>query len=264
MRVQPVVIKVGGSVLETLHSSFFQDCGHLLKKGFHPVVVHGGGPEISRLQERLGLTPQFCDGLRVTDDQGLKVAEMVLAGSVNKQLAAMFQTAGFSALGLSGVDGGLLSVRQKDPKLGWVGEVSSVCPAVLYDLIDRGWIPIVASLGMDSWGQRYNVNADSVAGAIAQALSAERLFMVTDVPGIMKGDRVLSQVTPTEVQTMIQKGIIQGGMVPKVKAALEAVETAVHEVVIVDGSASGCLMNTGTRIRKEVKTHGLISHLSAE
>lgn len=271
MGLRPVVIKIGGSVLEGLHPSFFQECGQLLEQGLHPVVVHGGGPEISRVQKGFGLSARFVDGLRVTDDEGLKVVEMVLAGRVNKALTARFQASGVSAVGISGVDGGLLEVEQKDPALGWVGEVTTVNPGLLHSLLQTGWIPVVASLGIDFSGKRYNVNADTAAGAIARELAAERLILVTDVPGILKGEgsarQVLSQVTPKEVREMIHSGEIVGGMIPKVMAALTGLDAVADGVIITDGNTPGCLSGktgAGTQIVKEVAQDGAVPHLSAK
>ncbi|SDC94507.1 N-acetylglutamate kinase [Melghirimyces thermohalophilus] len=266
MGFQPAVIKLGGSVLERLHPSFFQGCGQLMEEGIHPVIVHGGGPEISRVQQRLGFTARFVDGLRVTDDSGMKTVEMVLAGRVNKRLVADLQAAGHAAVGLSGVDGGLLEVKQRTPALGWVGDITAVRPRLLVDLMNAGWIPVVASLGADPAGQRYNVNADTAAGAITRALKAERLIMVTDVPGIHKGDgkKVLPRVTPAEIQQMIQEETITGGMIPKVEAALEGLTGSVDEVIVTDGSQSDCLTQKGTRIVKEVATSGPVSDICAK
>ncbi|PTX59683.1 N-acetylglutamate kinase [Melghirimyces profundicolus] len=265
MRLWPVVIKAGGSVLERLHPSFFQELKNGMKSAGPPVIVHGGGPEISRLQKRLGLKTRFVKGLRVTDDEGLKAAEMVLAGTVNKGLTARLRAAGLPAVGLSGVDGALLEVKPKDPSLGWVGEVTEVHPGILFDLLKSGWIPVVASLGVDAEGRRYNVNADTAAGAVARALSARKLVMVTDVPGIRTEgatSRNLPSATPSEVREMVENGTIRGGMIPKVDAALAGLDSGVEEVIIADGSAPGALSGAGTRIRKEVEPLGAVSHLS--
>lgn len=269
MGFRPLVIKIGGSVLENLHPSFFRECGQLMEQGIHPVVIHGGGPEISRVQKRWGLSARFVDGLRITDDEGLKVVEMVLAGRINKSLTARFCASRASAVGISGVDGGLLEVEQKDPALGWVGEVTAVHPRLLYSLWESGWIPVVASLGLDGSGNRYNVNADTAAGAIARELAAERLILVTDVPGIWKREgnsrKLLSRVTPEEVREMIQSGEIVGGMIPKVRAALTGLETAAGGVLITDGSIPGCLGGEmGTRIVKEATTDDVVPHLSTK
>ncbi|MGF7087443.1 acetylglutamate kinase [Kroppenstedtia sanguinis] len=269
MDFRPLVIKIGGSVLERLHSSFFQECGQLMEQGYHPVVIHGGGPEISRIQKRLGLSARFVDGLRMTDDEGLKVVEMVLAGRINKSLTARFWASQISVVGISGADGGLLQVKPKDPALGWVGEVTAVHPRLLYSLWESGWIPVVASLGLDNSGNRYNVNADTAAGAIAQELAAERLILVTDVPGIWKREgeikKFLSQVTPEQVQKMIQSGEIAGGMIPKVRAALAGLEATRRGVLITDGSIPGCLgSETGTRIVKEATSDDVVPHLSTK
>ncbi|MFC4077434.1 acetylglutamate kinase [Salinithrix halophila] len=269
--MKKVVIKIGGSVQERLSSSFFRDCANLVSRGWRSVIVHGGGPAINRWQGRMGFSPSFVNGLRVTDDTGLEVVEMVLAGTVNKSLVSRLEQAGASAVGLSGVDGGLIRVSQKDPALGWVGEVETVRPAVLRTLLEGGWLPVIASLGTDGAGCRYNVNADTAAGAIAGAIGAEYLVLVTDVPGIRTGDeRVLKSITPGQIEKMVAKGEIHGGMIPKVEAAVAGL-SQVKEVVILDGCSPGCLsmengfLSGGTRIvTEEGMCDGAFSDVSAQ
>lgn len=265
-----VVIKAGGSVLERLHSTFFSGCASLRAAGVQVVIVHGGGPMIGRMQQKLGLTPQFVNGLRVTDDDSLEVVQMVLAGLLNKQLVTALEQSGAPAFGLSGVDRKLIQVIPKDPSLGWVGEVDSVKAEVLHPLLSSGWIPVIASIGRDEEGHHYNVNADTAAAAIAQSLQAEQLWMVTDVPGIMadangKGP-VLPLLTPNRVRSMLADGRINGGMIPKVEAALNGLAGSVQEVVILDGGAPLSRFDgqtgQGTIIRREeAKVDGVVSHL---
>ncbi|MDR6225581.1 acetylglutamate kinase [Desmospora profundinema] len=272
MNGNTVVIKAGGSVLKRLHPTFFSGCASLLAKGIRVVIVHGGGPEIGRVQQKWGLSPQFVNGLRVTDDEGLEVVQMVLAGLVNKRLVTALEQSGALAFGLSGVDRQLIRVRRKDPSLGWVGEVDSVRAEVLHPLLQAGWIPVIASLGRDEAGHHYNVNADTAAAAIARSLGADRLWMVTDVPGIRtdaegKGP-VLPLLTPDRVRSMMADGSIAGGMIPKAEAALNGLEGSIQEVGIIDGSApfslAGGQIAAGTVIRREeAKQDGVISHLSS-
>lgn len=273
MKGQPVVIKIGGSVLDQLHPDFFQECVQLRQEGCHPVVVHGGGPSINRLQERLGMKPVFQEGLRVTDDDDLELVEMVLAGRINKRLVTRLEQVGGEAVGVSGVDRNLIQVRKKSPALGWVGEVEKVNLSFLQALIRQGWIPVVASIGVDSHGQHYNINADTVAGALAQELQAEKMILVTDVPGIrtdtQKTGTVLSHVSVAQVKNMVKTGVIHGGMVPKVMAAVSGLQASVQEVVILDGRSPGSLSlysnkeRAGTRIGlKEEEGYDTVSNLS--
>lgn len=273
MKGQPVVIKIGGSVLDQLHPDFFQECVQLRQKGCHPVIVHGGGPLINRLQKRLGMEPVFREGLRVTDDDDLELVEMVLAGRINKHLVTRLEQAGGEAVGVSGVDRNLIQVRKKSPALGWVGEVERVNLSFLQALIRQGWIPVVASIGVDRHGQHYNINADTVAGAVAQGLQAEKMFLVTDVPGIrtdtQKAGTVLSHVSVAQVENMVKTGAIHGGMIPKVMAAVSGLRASVREVVILDGRSPGSLSlypkkeGPGTRIGlKEEEGYDTVSYLS--
>jgi acetylglutamate kinase len=236
-----MVIKIGGSVMDLLHPSFFSTCVSLLERGWQPVIVHGGGPWINRWLEKTGIAPRFVDGLRVTDADTLEVVEMVLAGVINKHLVSQFTQAGARAIGISGIDGELIRVKQRDPSLGYVGDVTEVNPIMLQGLLDQGWLPVVASLGVDATGQHYNVNADHAAGAIAQALKAHTLALVTDVPGIWKVEngekRVLRHVTPEQIDDMIADGTIAGGMIPKVTAGMRCLGGEVERVMIVDGRA---------------------------
>ncbi|MGQ9683547.1 MAG: acetylglutamate kinase [Anaerolineae bacterium] len=247
-----VVLKIGGNEIddERFLADLADAVGALRAKAA-PVLVHGGGKEIARLQEALGLQPRFVEGLRVTDEASLAVAEMVLSGAVNKRLAALLVARGIPAVGLSGVDGGLLRVRRlQHPSgdLGWVGEVAEVQPQLMQLLLSRGVVPVVSpiSLGLD--GRRYNVNADHAAMALAKALGARSLTFVTNVPGVLRDGRVVARLTPGEVEQWIADGVIGGGMVPKVRAALQVVAAGVPEACIVD--LAGLAAGGGTRFAR--------------
>lgn len=253
---QTIVIKLGGSLLDTLPASFFVECVALQQAGVQVVLVHGGGPRINAYMKQLDLKAKFVGGLRVTDEAVLELAEMVLGGSVNKKIVSQLELAGGAAIGISGVDRGLLQVRHLDSALGFVGEIERVKTDVLHDLCSLGWIPVIASLGVDAHGQHFNINADTAAGAVAKALAAEQLVMVTDVPGILQDDgqgkRVINCITTTQIEQLIAEGTIHGGMIPKVRAAAASVSDGVKTVCIVDGNAKGVLCGAagtvGTRI----------------
>lgn len=269
--VLSVVIKIGGSVLDRLHPSFYKACVSLQKQGVRVAVVHGGGPVINRMLEQSGIRPTFVRGLRVTDAKTLKWVQMALAGLVNKDLVTKLEASGAAAVGISGVDRRLLRVKQKDPSLGYVGEVIDVETDLLNVLLEKGWMPVIASLGVDDAGQIYNVNADTAAGAVARALGAARMVMVTDVPGIYaspeKKEEVLETVTPSRVRALIQSGKISGGMIPKVSAALSCLQGPVREVFIVDGGKPISSDETevdgwkGTRIVQEEGAKHAVSYI---
>lgn len=250
-----IVIKYGGSTLAASDEidATVRDIIALRESGYTPVIVHGGGKAITHLLHQLGQEAVFRDGLRVTDATTLAAAEMVLCGSVNKQLVAAFGAQGCPAVGISGVDGGLLHVKRKSHPagdIGFVGEVVAVRPAVIEALVQAGFLPVIAPIGSDATGQRYNVNADSAAGAIAGALGAETLVMLTDVPGLLQdtptGRDVLPAVTPAEIAALLADGTIAGGMVPKVEACLTALEAGAQQVQIVDR----LLVASGTWVKK--------------
>lgn len=235
------VIKYGGAAMirDDLKDAFAEDIVLLKAAGLQPVVVHGGGPEISRTLERLGEKTRFVDGIRVTDPSSMKVVEMVLTGSVNTDVVTCIHRFGGQAMGLSGKDGALLTARKLKPvsglDLGMVGEVAQVRAEVLHMLLERGYIPVISPIGVDKHGTTYNINADNVACEVAVALKAEKLIFLTDVPGILNGDAIISRTTPTDIQRLIQEGIIKGGMVPKVTAILSAVGRGVQSAHIIDG-----------------------------
>ncbi|ASS76796.1 acetylglutamate kinase [Tumebacillus algifaecis] len=243
-----VVIKYGGSSIEPDSGAIdpvILDIIWLKQVGLFPVVVHGGGKAITRLLERLGHQAQFVDGLRVTDETTLEAVEMVLGGLVNQQLVAAFNAGGCKAAGLTGVDGGLLSARQKTHPLGdlgRVGEVQAVNTDLIHALLQNGFLPVIAPLGSDEHGARYNINADSAAGAIAAALGAEKLILLTDVPGILKEGQVINQVSSDDVHSLIEDGTIAGGMVPKVEACLAGLAGGAKQVHILNGKDPHALL----------------------
>lgn len=254
------VMKCGGSTLAALPDSFFEDLKDLQQKGVSPVIVHGGGPAISGNLEKLGIETEFVNGLRKTTEDVLDVVEMVLAGTINKQIVRRIQSVGGAAIGLSGSDGGLIEAKPviNHAEVGWVGDVTHVKSSILSGVLDMGYMPVVAPIGVDESGQRYNINADTAAGAVASHMGVNRMIVVTDVPGILKGTgsekRVLPTVTVQEVEDMIGTGEIYGGMIPKVRAAISCIHGKVSEVVIVDGSEPNVLSRVlegeilGTRI----------------
>jgi acetylglutamate kinase len=258
-----VVIKCGGSTLEQLPDTFYSDIVSLQKSGTVPVIVHGGGPAISKVLNQMGIEPNFIDGLRVTDEQTLQVAQMVLIGQTNKQIVGRIQQAGGRSVGISGIDGSTIQVIQGPEHLGFVGIVEKVDPFVIEALCTAGCIPVIAPIGVDQAGQFYNVNADTAAGAVAGALGVTRLMMVTDVPGVLRETDGVRELIPelneSQIKQLIQDGIIYGGMIPKVTAALDALGQQVEEVVIVSGYEPGILLEAanggkaGTKIIKEGK-----------
>ena len=246
-----VVVKYGGHAMgdEKLALTFGRDIALLKQVGVNPVVVHGGGPQINAMLQRLAIQSSFIDGLRVTDAAMVEVVEMVLAGTVNKHVAGLINQAGALAVGICGKDGGLIRARKltrtvRDPDshieraldLGFVGEPESVDVRVIHALTGAGLIPVIAPVGMGEDGQTYNINADTVAGAIAGALGARRLLMLTDVAGVLDRDRTLiSEMTIADVEARVADGTITGGMIPKVENCVDAVRRGVKGAVILDG-----------------------------
>lgn len=254
------VIKCGGSTLSALPEAFYEDMSKLQAQGTVPVIVHGGGPAISSMLDKLGVETEFVEGLRRTDESVLDVVEMVLCGQINKQIVRRIQKAGGRAVGICGEDAGMIEARPvpNSEAVGYVGEVVTVQPELVEGLIGLGFIPVVAPLAMDRAAQRYNVNADTAAGAVASHLGAERMIVVTDVAGILKEvngrKQVLPSVTVEEIHRMIESGDIYGGMIPKVRAAMQCIQGSMQEVLIVDGSEPNVLLRAmsgeaiGTRI----------------
>jgi acetylglutamate kinase len=235
-----IVIKYGGSAMEdeALKSSFARDVVLMKLVGLNPVIVHGGGPQIDELLARLGKGREFIDGMRVTDAETMKVVEMVLGGSVNKEIVALINQHGGRAIGVTGKDDGLIRARKlagrKD--LGFVGEVAAVRPEVIRHLEDGGFIPVIAPIGIDEEGQSYNINADLVAGKIATVLKAEKLILLTNTAGVLDASgKVLTGMTYQQVDELIAGGVITGGMLPKIGTALDAVKSGVKSAHIIDG-----------------------------
>ncbi len=247
--MQPLVIKCGGSVLEQLPESFYQNIVQLRESGeWQPVIVHGGGPLISSLLKKLEIPVQFVDGLRVTTEDVLDVVEMVLSGSVNKHIVRKLTQAGGKAVGISGVDGPILQAKpvSETGRLGFVGDVEQVHHEWLQQISAKGGIPVLSPLGIDASGQRYNINADTAASAVARALGAKLCF-VSDIQGIYTdpndADTVLPELTKEHAQQLIEEQVITGGMIPKVQAALEALNEDVAEAVIINGMAENQLLS---------------------
>lgn len=241
------VMKCGGSTLAELPDSFFGDLVKLQENGVQPVIVHGGGPAISENLGKLGIESKFVNGLRHTSEEVLDVVEMVLSGSINKMIVRRIAKSGGKALGLSGVDGGLLQAKPvaASHEVGLVGEVTGVNADLVAGVLNLGYMPVIAPVGAGPDGQRYNINADTAAGAVASELGVSRMIVVTDVPGIMKtvnGEkRVLETITVQQIEDMILSGEIYGGMIPKVRAAVDCISGKVKEVVIVNGAEPGVL-----------------------
>lgn len=234
-----IVFKCGGSSVDELSETFFQNIRALQRIGKKPVIVHGGGPAIEKLLSELEIDYSFIDGLRQTTDEMMDIVEMVLSGKVNPALTRKFNTHGIQAIGLSGSDGHLLKAEAIDEeKYGQVGQLTEVDTTVIDQLLKAGIVPIISPVAIDEKQQRLNVNADTAAGAIASALQAEKLMLVTDVPGILKDGMLIETVTTVEIQKMITDGTIYGGMIPKVKAAMKGLQGNVEEVMIVNGKKS--------------------------
>jgi acetylglutamate kinase len=258
-----IVVKYGGHAMgeEHLANMFGRDIALLKQVGMNPVVVHGGGPQINAMLKRLAITSTFVDGLRVTDQSMVEVVEMVLAGTVNKMVAGLINKAGALAVGICGKDGGLIRARKLsrtvvDPgsqierilDLGFVGEPEHVDVRVIHALTGAGLIPVIAPVGMGDDGQTYNINADTVAGAVAGALGASRLLMLTDVAGVLDNNKVLiPEMTVADVEAGIASGMISGGMIPKVENCVDAVKRGVKGAVILDGrQPHACLLELFT------------------
>jgi len=236
-----VVIKYGGASMvdPALARSWAREVVLLEHVGIHPIVVHGGGPALTKTLARMGLETTFVDGHRVTTAESAEVAEMVLSGRVNKQVVSLLNRAGAKAVGLSGTDAGMVRVARHRPDgrdIGFVGLVEEVNPAPLRLLVDQGYVPVLSSTAADATGQPYNINADLVAGAVAQAVGATKLIFLTDVPGIRHEGRLVRRTTPAGARRMLESGVAEGGMLPKLEAALTALEAGVQRVHLVDGT----------------------------
>ena len=236
-----VVIKYGGNAMinEQLKQQVMEDIVLLWLIGVKVVLVHGGGPEISELMDRLGKKPEFVDGLRVTDKETVDIVQMVLAGKVNKTLVNLLEMKGGKAMGISGMDGCLIEAQVKDERLGYVGKIINVNIEPITDLLEKGYIPVVSTIGCDKEGNAYNINGDTAAAFIAGALGAERLIMMTDIDGILR-DRhdpstLIPNVTIDDIKNLCDEGVISGGMIPKVDCCVEAIHKGVKNVIIMDG-----------------------------
>ena len=245
-----IVVKYGGSAMsnEELQKNVIKDVTLLKLVGFKPIIVHGGGKEISRWVGKVGMEPRFVNGLRVTDADTMEVAEMVL-GKVNKSLVTMVQELGVKAVGISGKDGGLLTVEKKlsgGEDIGFVGEITNVDPKVLYDLLEKDFLPIVAPIGMDDKFQTYNINADDAACAIAKAVGADKLVFLTDIEGLYRDiddkSSFISRLTAGQAEELIAGGFIGGGMLPKLTNCTTAIRSGVNRVHILDGRIPHCLL----------------------
>lgn len=245
-----IVVKYGGSAMvdEALKRQVIEDVTLLKLVGFKPIIVHGGGKEISSMAERVGKEAKFVNGLRVTDEETLEIAEMVL-GKVNKSLVQLVESLGVRAIGISGKDGGLLTVKKKlagGEDIGYVGEVTNVNAQILYDLLEKDFLPIVCPIGLDDTFHSYNINADDAACAIASAMKAEKLAFLTDIEGVYKdpSDRstLISELPVQEAAELLGSGYIGGGMLPKLQNCIDAIENGVSRVHILDGRIPHCLL----------------------
>ena len=271
-----VVVKYGGNALAGASEAdalalFAEDIVLMRLVGLKPVVVHGGGPQISALMTRLGKTTEFRDGLRVTDAETVDIARMVLSGQVNPQIVAAINVHGRFAVGVSGEDATLITASAKDPELGFVGDVEKINPGILQRLLDDEFVPVVATIGVDASGQAYNINADTVAGAIAEALGAEKLVYLTDIEGLRRivtdAESLIRQTTPDELDQLMNDGTIAGGMIPKVESCVHAVRNGVKRAHILDGRIPHVLLlelftdsGIGTMVEaKKFTTPGVVS-----
>ena len=263
-----IVVKYGGSAMvdENLKKRVIEDVTLLKLVGFKPIIVHGGGKEISRWVSKVGMEPKFINGLRVTDEPTMELAEMVL-GKVNKELVQMVESLGVRAIGLSGKDGGLLNVTKKysnGEDIGYVGEIQKVNADILWDLLDKDFLPIVCPIGLDDSFHTYNINADDAACAIARAMNAEKLAFLTDIEGVYKDPKdpstLISELNVSDGKKLMEEGYIGGGMLPKIQNCIDAIENGVSRVHILDGRIPHCLLleiftnkGIGTAIKNDVE-----------
>ena len=236
-----LVVKYGGNAMtsEKLKNSVAQDIVLLNLIGVRVVLIHGGGPEITEMLTRMGKETQFVDGLRVTDRETVDVAQMVLAGRINKNLVNLLECCGGSAIGLSGIDGHMIKAEVRDERLGYVGKVTKIDPKPVLDVLEKGYIPVISTLGCDDEGNVYNINADTAAAKIAAALGAEGLITLTDIAGILQDkddpSTLISHIGVKDTERLIKEGVIVGGMIPKVECCAQAVRDGVRRVFIIDG-----------------------------
>ena len=243
-----VVVKYGGNAMinEELKQQVMEDIVLLWLIGVKVVLVHGGGPEITDMMKKLGKKSEFVDGLRVTDEETIEIVQMVLTGKVNKSLVNLLEMKGGNAIGLSGTDARLIEASMKDERLGFVGDVTRINIDPVLGLLERGYIPVISTIGCDKEGNVYNINGDTAAAHIAGALEAERLIMMTDIDGILEDmddpDTLIPELTISEAQMLYERGIISGGMIPKVDCCIDAINNGVKNVVILDGRISHSIL----------------------
>jgi len=236
-----IVVKYGGNAMinEQLKEQVMEDIALLWLIGVKVVLVHGGGPEINEMMDKLGKKPEFVEGLRVTDKETVDIVQMVLAGKVNKSLVTLLTMKGGHAVGLSGIDGGLIEAVTKDERLGYVGKITKIRPQPITDLLEKHYIPVISTVATDRHGNVYNINGDTAAAYIAGALGAERLLMMTDIAGILRDkddpSSLIPELTVSEAKNLYSEGVISGGMIPKVDCCIKALEEGVKNVTILDG-----------------------------
>ena len=245
---QIVVVKYGGNAMinEQLKQQVMEDIVLLWLIGVKVVLVHGGGPEISEMMNLLGKKPEFVDGLRVTDKETVDIVQMVLAGKVNKTLVNLLEMKGGKAMGISGMDGRLIEAKMKDERLGYVGKIVDVNIRPIQDLLEKGYIPVVSTIGCDREGNAYNINGDTAAAFIAGALEAENLIMMTDIAGVLRDkddpSTLIPRITVSEAAHLKEEGIVSGGRIPKVDCCVEAIQKGVKKVIIMDGRISHSIL----------------------
>ena len=247
-RGKVVVIKYGGNAMVSaeLKNQVMEDIALLHMIGVQVVLLHGGGPEINYGLKKIGKEPQFVGGLRVTDEETIDVVQMVLAGKVNKSLVNLLQHKGVNAVGLSGIDSHMIRAVMKDPELGYVGRITNVDVSLIRDVMEAGYIPVISTLGCDDEGNIYNINADTAAAYIAGAMGAERLFMMTDVAGILRDkddpDSLIPCIDIDEAVELFEEGVISGGMIPKMECCIDAIHRGVKRVIVMDGRVSHSIL----------------------
>lgn len=247
-RGSTVVIKYGGSAMvdEGLRNTFADDVAMLHYVGIRPVIVHGGGPHISRAMDQRGMEPQWIDGLRITDAETIKVVQSTLAGEINPDIVRLVNNHGSVATGISGLDGNLFTARPLDARLGFVGEITTVDPGLIAGLQEQGYVPVVAPLARGEDGHVYNVNADTAAGALAVAIGASKLVFLTDVEGLYRDlgdeDTLMARITLHDLESLMEGGSVSAGMIPKLEASIDAIEAGVERVHILDGRVQHALL----------------------
>ncbi len=243
-----IVVKYGGNAMinEELKNDVMRDLVLLNTIGIKVVLVHGGGPEISDMLKRVGKESKFVNGLRVTDSETAEIVQMVLAGKINKTLVNHLQNSGGKAIGLTGTDGHLIEAEMKNPELGYVGEITSINIEPVTDLLEKGYIPVISTVGCDKEGNIYNINADTAAARIASSLGAESLILMTDIAGLLRDkddeSSLISSVCVSEAPLLMREGIISGGMIPKIECCVEAIRQGVNKVFIIDGRVPHALL----------------------